>query len=184
MLLELPLSTSILLTRQFATVSDMTKASWWGARILSCSFAMKLISSVPRSRRFVFPVSWPSLAYYVLFFAAAWLMPLTSEPLEMTQITLSCLGGEACIVSVGWLFVSLLRRFLALSERTSWRCPFFSSSLTSILSAMQSSVLGPWSLWKSHHRFGFQKESGALIFWGHLTCGPSASERWSALVLI
>ncbi|KAF2545474.1 hypothetical protein F2Q70_00023130 [Brassica cretica] len=53
MLLELPLSTSILFTKQFATVREITRSSWWGARIFSCSLAVKLISSVPRSRRFV-----------------------------------------------------------------------------------------------------------------------------------
>ncbi|KAF3539519.1 hypothetical protein F2Q69_00021673 [Brassica cretica] len=70
-LLELPLSTSILFTKQFATVSEITRASWWGVRILSCSLAVKLISSVPRSKRFGLVVSRPCLALRVLFLAAA-----------------------------------------------------------------------------------------------------------------
>ncbi|KAF3568112.1 hypothetical protein DY000_02013402 [Brassica cretica] len=65
MLLELPLSTSILFTNQFATVREITRASWWGSRIFSCSLAVKLISSVPRSRRFGWTVSRPCLALRV-----------------------------------------------------------------------------------------------------------------------
>ena len=47
MLLELPLSTRILFTKQFATVREITRASWWGDRIFSYSLVVKLISSVP-----------------------------------------------------------------------------------------------------------------------------------------
>ncbi|KAF2572540.1 hypothetical protein F2Q70_00003349 [Brassica cretica] len=71
----------------------------------------------------------------------AWLMPLISEPPEMTCITRSCRGGETGVASVGLPVVSLLRWLLALSKRNSLRCPFLSSSLTSIFSATQSSVL-------------------------------------------
>ena len=70
MLLELPLSTSILFTKQFATVREIIRASWWGARIFSCSLAVKLISSMSRSRTFGWVVSRPCLAFRVLFFAA------------------------------------------------------------------------------------------------------------------
>lgn len=146
---------------------------------------MNLISPVPRSRRFGFPISWPFDAFLGLFFAAAWLTPLTSEVPKMTLITLPCLGGEAGVVIVGWLVASLLRRLLALSERNSRRFPFFSSSLTFIFSVTQSSAFWPWSLWKSHHRLGFQKESGAFIFWCHLaywsiclTMFTSPVSRW------
>ncbi|WZZ61274.1 hypothetical protein YC2023_061381 [Brassica napus] len=94
MLLDLPLSTSILFTKQFATVREITRASWWGFRIFSCSLAVKLISSVPRSRRFGSVFSTPCLALWVLFFAAVWLTLLTSEPPDMTWITRSWRGGE------------------------------------------------------------------------------------------
>ncbi|KAF2532844.1 hypothetical protein F2Q70_00030529 [Brassica cretica] len=143
MLLELPLSTSILFTKQFDTVREITRASWWGARIFSCSLAVKLISSVPRCRRFGWVVPRPCLALRVLFFAAAWLTPLTSEPPDMTWITRSWRGGEAGTAPLDFPTVSLLRWALAFSERNSRRCPFWSSSLTSILRVMQSSVLWP-----------------------------------------
>ncbi|KAF2584472.1 hypothetical protein F2Q70_00036154 [Brassica cretica] len=50
----------------------------------SSSIAAKLISSVPRSRHFGWVVSRLCLALRVLFFAAAWLTPLTSKPPDMT----------------------------------------------------------------------------------------------------
>lgn len=59
-----------------------------------------------------------------------------------------------------------------MSERNSQRYHVFNCLLTSILSMMQSPVFWQWSLWMSHHRFGFRKESSAFIFWGHLTWGP------------
>ena len=143
MLLELPLSTSILFTKQFATVREITRASWWGARIFSCSLAVKLISSVPRSGRFGWVVSRPCLALQVFFFSAAWLTLFTSEPPHMTWITRSWQGGEVGAAPLDFPTVSLLRWALALSERNSRIWPFWSSSLTSILRAMQSSVLWP-----------------------------------------
>ena len=73
MLPELPLSTSILFTMQFAIVSEITRASWCGVRTFSCSLAVKLISSDPRSRHFGLAASRPCLAFQWLFFAAAWL---------------------------------------------------------------------------------------------------------------
>ncbi|KAF2589186.1 hypothetical protein F2Q70_00038516 [Brassica cretica] len=45
---------------------------------------MKIISSVPKSRRFGLAASRPCLAFQVLFFAGAWLMPLISELPDMT----------------------------------------------------------------------------------------------------
>ena len=62
-LLEDPLSTSFLFTKQFTMVRETTTASWWGANIFSCSLAVKLISSVPRSRRFGLAASRPWLAF-------------------------------------------------------------------------------------------------------------------------
>ncbi|KAF3591829.1 hypothetical protein DY000_02021609 [Brassica cretica] len=90
--------------------------------------------------RFGLAASRPCLAFQVLFFAAAWLMPLISEPPDMTWITRSCRGGETGAALVGLPVVSLLRWLLAFSERNSLRCPFLSSSLTSIFSATQSSI--------------------------------------------
>ena len=81
------------------------------------------------------------LAFQVLFFAAAWLMPLISKPPEMTRITRSSRGGETGVASVGLPVVSLLRRLFDFSERNSLRCPFLRNSLTSIFSATQYSVL-------------------------------------------
>ena len=81
MLPELPFSTNILLTMQFATMSVMTRASLCGVRTLSCSLAVKLILSVPRSGRFGLAASRPCLAFQVLFFVAVWLTPLISEHL-------------------------------------------------------------------------------------------------------
>ena len=143
MLVELPLSTSILFTKKFATVREITRASWWGARIFSCSLAVKLISSVPRSRRFGWVVSRPCLALQVLFFVSVWLTPLTSEPPDMTWITRSWRGGEVGEAPLEIPAVSFPRWALAFSERNYLRCPFWSNSLTSILRAMQSSVLWP-----------------------------------------
>ncbi|KAF3508778.1 hypothetical protein F2Q69_00006811 [Brassica cretica] len=80
---------------------------------------MKLISSVPRRMRFGLAASRPCLAFQVLFFAAAWLMPLTFEPPDMTWITRSYQGGEAGVASVGFPVVSFLRWLLAFSERNS-----------------------------------------------------------------
>ncbi|KAF3505859.1 hypothetical protein F2Q69_00006027 [Brassica cretica] len=40
-------------------------------------------------------------AFQVLFFPAAWLLPLISEPPDMTWITRSCHGGETGAASVG-----------------------------------------------------------------------------------
>ncbi|KAF2554001.1 hypothetical protein F2Q68_00034346 [Brassica cretica] len=124
-------------------VREITRASWWGARIFSCSLVAKLISSVPRSRRFGCVVSSQCLALRVLFFAAPWLTLLTSEPPDMTWINRSWRGGEAGAAPLDFPAVSLLRWALAFSERNSRRCPFWSSSLTSILRAIQSSVLWP-----------------------------------------
>ena len=133
-------------------------------RTFSCSLAVKLISSVPRSRRLTLAAYRLCMAFQVLFFAAAWLIPLISEPPDMTWITRSCRGGEMGAASVGFPVVSLLRWLLAFSERNSLRCPFLVNYLTSIFSATHSSVLWPWSRWKSHQRPGFQKELGAFIF--------------------
>ncbi|KAF3548876.1 hypothetical protein DY000_02007353 [Brassica cretica] len=79
------------------------------ARTFSCSLALKLISSVPRSRRFGLAASRPCLAFLVLFFAAAWLMLQIFEPHDMTWIIRSCRGGEAGTTSVGFTDVSLFR---------------------------------------------------------------------------
>ena len=107
-----------------------------------------------------------------LFFAATWLMPLISEPPDMTWITQSCWGGEAGTASVGFPGASLFRWLMAFSERKSRRSPLLRSSLTLIFSATQPSVLWLWSRWKSYQRPRFRKESGALVLWGHLTCWP------------
>ncbi|KAF3541327.1 hypothetical protein F2Q69_00022761 [Brassica cretica] len=88
-----------------------------------------------------FNPSQPCLVFKVLFFTAAWLIPLISEPPDMTWITQSGRGGEAGAASVGFPVVPLLRWLWAFSERNSLRCLFLSNSLTSILSATQSSVL-------------------------------------------
>ncbi|KAF3494388.1 hypothetical protein DY000_02052837 [Brassica cretica] len=67
-----------------------------------------LISSVPRSRRFGLVASRPCLAFQVLFFATAWLIPLISEPHDMTWITWSCRGGKVGAASLGFPIVPLL----------------------------------------------------------------------------
>ncbi|KAF3510234.1 hypothetical protein F2Q69_00006846 [Brassica cretica] len=97
--------------------------------------------AVAYGARFGFPVSYFFLALPVLFLAAAWLMPLISDPPKMTWITRFCCGSEAGIAMADCFIASLFRRFLALSERNSMRCPFFSSSLTSILSAITVVVM-------------------------------------------
>ncbi|KAF2620313.1 hypothetical protein F2Q68_00039474 [Brassica cretica] len=82
MLPELPLSTSILFYKQFAT----------------------LISYVPRIGRFGLAASRSCLAFQVLFFAAAWLIPLIFEPSDMTWITRSCQGYETGAASCDTVF--------------------------------------------------------------------------------
>ncbi|KAF3508559.1 hypothetical protein F2Q69_00007100 [Brassica cretica] len=76
---------------------------------------------VMSQRRFGLAASRPFLAFQVLFFVAAWLIPLISVPPDMTWITQSCGGGETGAASVGLPVVSLLRWLLAFSERNSLR---------------------------------------------------------------
>ncbi|KAF3512734.1 hypothetical protein F2Q69_00006453 [Brassica cretica] len=75
-----------------------------------------ILPDLPLSTSILF-TRQPCLAFKVLFFAAAWLMPLISEPPDMTYITRSCRGGETGAALVGFLVVSLLRWILAFSEK-------------------------------------------------------------------
>lgn len=53
----------------------------------------------------------------MVFFAAAWLMPLTSEPPEVTLITLSWEGGEAGAAPMGLLVAFFVEEDLRLMEK-------------------------------------------------------------------
>lgn len=114
--------------KKFTTMRDTTRVLWWEAKTFSCSFAVKLILTVPKRTHFVFPVSWSLLALLVLFLAVTCVMPLISESPDIMSITILCQGSEAGVVLTSWLFSSIFwRMFLALSKRNFRRYYFFNS---------------------------------------------------------
>ncbi|KAF2577180.1 hypothetical protein F2Q68_00005039 [Brassica cretica] len=81
--------------RRVTSTKDHSARGTVGAGVDWTSFAkdsfsryMNLISSVPRRKRFGLATSRPFLSFQVLFFVAARLMPLISEPPDMTWISL------------------------------------------------------------------------------------------------
>ena len=110
----------------------------------------------------------------VCLFAAEWLTLLTFEPPEITFTVLVCYDGSGGVTSLStWFCCSLCcNTLLPLSVRRSFKWLHLRSLTTSNLRVMQSSILCPWSSWKSHHFEECLLSLGATIFQGHLIVLP------------
>ena len=107
-------------------------------------------------------------------FAIEWLIPLISDPSEITFIVLVWHDGSGSVTSLLTWFCRFLRCnvLLPLLVRRSFRWQCLRSSVMSNLRAMQSSVLCLWSPWKSHHYEASFLSLGATIFPVHLIVLP------------
>lgn len=138
MLVELPPSTSTHHSRQLPTVKDMTNPSWCSSSHTSSSskvidITSNFLLSGLQDLETLEEVE-PSLTSRV---AGEYISPQTSDPPELTLITLTWVGDTCGFGLEGFLskddFPSSLRR--------SCRCPLFN------MNAMQSSILWLWSWW-------------------------------------